>query len=192
MADNFKIIGFTSPSEWTSAEAEADSIIQFLDSEAIDFFHIRKKQSSESYTRSLLSMIPERLHSSLVLHSHYDLLKFFHLKGSHGIISKSCHSLQELKEGRGVEYSFLSPIFDSISKKGYESRFSLQDENLINSIAGLPVIALGGVTPDDFQKLFQIKFAGAALLGYLWSPNSTLCEKISHIKEARNNLHSDF
>lgn len=69
---------------------------------------------------------------------------------------------------RGYDYLTLSPIYDSISKEGYKSSFERKD--LENEIRNLPidVIALGGVTPDKFEELKAIGFAGAAMLGYFF------------------------
>ncbi|MDD6809054.1 MAG: thiamine phosphate synthase, partial [Bacteroidales bacterium] len=41
------------------------------------------------------------------------------------MLSVSCHSLEELSAHKAkFDYLFLSPIFDSISKKGYSGRFT--------------------------------------------------------------------
>lgn len=65
--------------------------------------------------------------------------------------------------------SFLSPIYGSISKPGYEAAFPDADA-LASALAGAryPVLALGGVTPDKFEELRELGFAGAALLGAVW------------------------
>jgi len=55
------------------------------------------------------------------------------------------HDLQQLDVEYGaLDYAFLSPIFDSISKAGYEAAFDL--DNLTTSIAAcnIPLVALGG------------------------------------------------
>lgn len=84
--------------------------------------------------------------------------------------SVSCHSIEELKMACGVDYAFLSPVFDSISKPGYRSAFDPEQ------IAGFlkekdrpPVIALGGVNRINIKKAVQAGFEGVALLGAVWS-----------------------
>ena len=48
--------------------------------------------------------------------------------GFGGLVSRSCHSIAELSQYSSVcDYMFLSPVFDSISKSGYTSRFSLEE-----------------------------------------------------------------
>lgn len=123
------------------------------------------------------------------------------------IVSAGAHSLKELEEkselidketkqllsGRDSEplrYVFLSPIYDSISKKGYRSRFSLDNPGLLHSISQCQTIALGGIKPAFFSELYDAKFAGAALLGYLWSPKTSIEDKINAIMYSRNKLNT--
>lgn len=198
MEDDFLIIGFTKPDEWQNASEEAYAIIRYLESEATDLFHIRKTEASLDYTRRLLLNIPESFYKKLVLHSHFSLFEEFPLKGVHfkpgipgtmreSVISRSCHSVEECNVcHEGYLYSFLSPIFDSISKPGYYSNFKLHSSLLSALNKETKVIGLGGVTPDNFQNLFNSKFAGAALLGYLWSPK--LPQEV--IMESINNARS--
>ena len=213
---DFTIIGLTTPDVWDSTEEEAEAITGYLSNNpycgyqdrsnewpAIDFMHIRKIDTDPSYVRELLRLIPSALHCRLTLHSHPEVLHEFKFGGLHlknGVnfnegegkmrISRSCHSLEEFLKMEGPEcsYSFLSPIFDSISKEGYNSKFSLSDQSLLETVDSHNIIALGGVTPDDFQKLYAAKFAGAALLGYLWSPKTEIAAKIHRIVEARIGL----
>ena len=57
----------------------------------------------------------------------------------------SLHSLQELSEDlQGLDYAFLSPIFDSISKPGYTAAFDAEALRHALSKATCPIIALGG------------------------------------------------
>lgn len=191
-ADGFIVVGFTTPSPSFTIEEEAEAVAMFL--EVIDFFHIRKKESSLAYTRRLIECIPARFHKRLILHSHYSLAEEFELGGVHNIDSVSCHSLEEVEQSfteftdrksdsLSIKYAFLSPVFDSISKSGYRSKFHLKDSELIDTVSRYPVVALGGVTPEHFTILFDSKFAGAALLGYLWSPKLSLEEKIDALKK---------
>ena len=65
---------------------------------------------------------------------------------------------------------FLSPIFNSISKCGYNSNFS---EHSLTEYAkkGLlkKVVALGGVEANNIELLNKYELYGAAVLGYLFS-----------------------
>ena len=89
------------------------------------------------------------------------------------MIGRSCHSIEEVKNSTDVDYCFLSPIYDSISKKGYTSHFSA--EILTNAcregIITERVFALGGITPELLPQL-EWGFGGAVMLGYLWEEKS--------------------
>lgn len=105
------------------------------------------------------------------------------------IMTRSCHSINELEQDADrFTYSFLSPVFDSISKKGYKSRIHLDNLELVKINERHNIIALGGVTPEKLKKLFDIKFGGAALLGYLWSPNLKQSEKIEALLNTKRKL----
>ena len=182
----FSIIGISTPGEWADVSQEVEAIGRYLTSGALDLFHVRKPETDSDYTRRLLEILPSEFLPKIILHSHFDLINDFKVGGVHikkeseqlngyeGIRSRSCHSLAELDSplSGSFTYSFLSPIFDSISKAGYKSAFEGKENELIEISKRIPVIALGGVTPQKFKKIFDLKFAGAALLGYLWTPNS--------------------
>lgn len=197
---DFFTVGITLPEERIYPEEEAEEISAFLNSNALDLFHIRKPEASEDYFLSLIEAIPSVYHKQLVIHSHFNLHSLFEFGGYHlkqgfswpenkGFLTRSCHSIEGCKSKyESYRYSFLSPVFDSISKSGYKSRFKLNDESLRKVIEDIPVVALGGVTPDNFLDLFVAKFAGAALLGYLWSPKTSIDEKISSLLSAKRNL----
>ncbi len=163
---------------------EAERIAALLDEGRADLVHIRKPESARVEVESLLRAIPVRLHTRLTLHDYFELTETFRLHGVHtnsrhpsppdgfkGSVSHSCHSLDEaarLKE----QYDFvsLSPIFDSISKRGYRSAFS-SDEIIRAAKAGIidsKVYALGGVTFGRIPLVKEMGFGGAMLLGDAW------------------------
>ena len=75
-----------------------------------------------------------------------------------------------MKRKPKLNYVFLSPIFDSISKQGYRSAFD--DATLkkasAEGIIGQKVVALGGVTRERVALLEKYGFGGAAMLGDIW------------------------
>ncbi len=106
--------------------------------EGLDIFHLRKKKISEDEMREFLEEISSVYFDKIVLHSHYNLIEEYGLKGAHisplesGLrdkykhISTSFHSLKEIEDTKEeFNYAFLSPIFDSISKENYKSSFDL-------------------------------------------------------------------
>lgn len=96
-------------------------------------------------------------------------------------VSTSFHALQDLGVCRGeLDYVLLSPIYASISKPGYGGSGAAaafpDADGLASALAGsrYPVLALGGVTPERFPELAELGFAGAALLGSIWSADDPL------------------
>lgn len=155
-----------------------------------DKVHLRHPGASRTDIRRLIEAIPQEFHNRLVLHGHFDLCNEFNLGGLHlnhrcpappalyrGSLSRSCHSVEELRQCTGLAYATLSPIFDSISKQGYGSHFSDADLAQLSEIT-TPVIALGGVTAEQIPVLRSYNFKGFAMLGAIpWN------EPADHVRQ---------
>ncbi len=176
-----KLIVITQPTYFV----EEDKIITALFDEGLDILHLRKLDAVPIYTERLLTLIPEKYRKRIVVHGNFYLKDEYKLRGIHlnsrnsvipenycGPITCSCHSLEEVKEKKQqFEYVFLSPIFDSTSKKDYCSAFTPEQIRTAakNGIIDKHVIALGGI---DVHNILQVKdygFGGSAILGGLWN-----------------------
>lgn len=178
-------------------DGEADAITQKFQS-GLQRLHLRKPDSSVGECRDLLQQIPACYHCRIVIHDHFELAEEFCLHGVHlnrrhpeppvgwkGSVSCSCHSLEELKakkervwrveteEGvleKTFDYLSLSPIFDSISKSGYQAAFTSEQlrqakaEGLIDG----RVMALGGICRDNADEVLGYGFGGVMVLGDAW------------------------
>lgn len=84
--------------------------------------------------------------------------------------SSSLHTLEDLvRDWQNLDYAFLSPIFDSISKDGYTAAdFPRKEVMAALQQAQMPVYALGGITPDRLQQVQELGFAGVGVLGAVW------------------------
>jgi thiamine-phosphate pyrophosphorylase len=119
------------------------------------------------------------------LHDELELCRRYAVKGVHlkegypvppadvPLVSVACHSLPELAQRRLLypEARFLlSPVFDSVSKKGYHSGFSEEELRQAkgNHLLDERVIALGGITPDNVATVKRYGFGAVASLGYVW------------------------
>jgi thiamine monophosphate synthase len=152
-------------------------------------FHLRKPGSTEKETEELIQQIDEAFYSRIVLHDHFPLAPKYHLGGvhlnsrnpeanfggeywRHCSISRSCHSLQEVEEYKGLcNYVTLSPVFDSISKTGYNAGFShetLKDASEKGIIEN-KVVALGGISSSNISYAIDLGFGGVAVLGAVWN-----------------------
>ncbi len=175
-----KLILITTPTYFV----EEDQIITTLFEEGLDILHLRKPQTSPVYAERLLTLIPEKFHKRIVVHDNFYLKEEYNLRGIHlnarnpqipenysGQVSASCHSFEEVsKKKETYDYVFLSPIFDSISKEGYQSKFTPEDirEASRAGVIDKKVIALGGINEDTILRVKDFGFGGAALLGGLW------------------------
>lgn len=149
----------------------------------LERLHIRKPEGDKMQVIKLLKAIPSEFYSRIVLHDYFELTETFGLGGIHlnrrnpdipegyrGCVSASCHSLQEIRERKSLDYVFLSPIFPSLSKEGYGSGFSkeLLQEASEKGIIDSKVIALGGLDCSTLPLLKSFPFGGYAVLGALW------------------------
>lgn len=173
-------------------DGEAEQIVQLLHS-SVDLIHIRKPESKAEEVERLIMSIPSEYYPRLVVHDHHELAIKYHLHGVHlngrnpqppvgweGNVSKSCHSLEEVKEWKEkCDYVSLSPIFDSISKQGYHAAFSSSEieEASRQGIIDKKVLALGGVTFNKIDDVLRMGFGGGMILGDAW-------KNVSHPQEA--------
>lgn len=169
---------------------EEITILEALFHEGLEYFHLRKPSENSDGYRNFLEGVNPDFHSKIVLHDHYELTREFDLRGIHKNArnatnwrnyakqvdhrSVSCHSPEELKQLEApMSYAFLSPVFDSISKSGYESKFT--SEILLKPFeTDIPVIALGGVAPSKVALCEEYGFDGVAVLGTIWNNNIPL------------------
>ena len=164
---------------------EEDKIISALFEEGLDLLHLRKPGQEPVYSERLLTLVPGTWHSRIVVHEHFYLKEEFGLRGIHlsdahpqppqsysGQLSRSCHSLEDLRDRRtGMDYVFLSPVFDSISCPGRRAAYSHQQLHDA-SRAGLidrKVMAAGGISAGTLPLLEDYGFSGAVVLGDLWT-----------------------
>lgn len=164
---------------------EEHQILNALFDEGLEILHLRKPETEPVYSERLLTLINEDYRKRIVVHDHFYLKNEYGLKGVHlnhrnpelppkykGHISCSCHTAQEVTQHkRACNYVFLSPIFNSISKEGYSSRFSpVQLRELAQSkVIDRKVMALGGIGLDNIEQLAGLGFGGAVVLGDIWN-----------------------
>lgn len=84
------------------------------------------------------------------------------------VVGRSCHSVDDLRAALtgGADYATLSPIWPSPSKPGYGP--ALGPEQLAAACAavpGLPVVALGGVTPARAAACRRAGAVAVAVMG---------------------------
>lgn len=176
------------PEELVQNETE---IINALFQEGLDLLHIRKPFIHSDEMRDFIQKIHSEFYHRLVLHSHYDLAESFNISRFHfretdrqdelyksftdKTISTSVHNIETFNElSEDWEYAFISPVFPSISKKGYG-----KDSNILNAIknrnnSNVKLIALGGIHEKNISKVVSSGVDGIALLGAIWKNDNPL------------------
>ncbi|PCH74372.1 MAG: thiamine phosphate synthase [Flavobacteriaceae bacterium] len=195
-----------------SSEAEIPTEAMYINqlfALGMSCLHLRKPMASEEACRRLINTIDTRYHQKIMLHQHYGLCSEFGLKGIHlkevfrrslgkkgmtyvnnyqekgFLVTSSFHSYQELEScALSFDYFLLSPVFDSISKKGYKGvELDVTDSNKY-------IVGLGGISIKTIAKTVLLGYKGVAVLGAVWE-NS---DPVSGFKELKicyqsNNLN---
>lgn len=161
------------------------NVLEKTSADEFHAFHIRKPTWSTGQVERYIKLLPTEWQNIAVLHSHFELMNLYPLKGIHlseynresmrndefstKVISTSFHTINDLLEDSYTyEYVFLSPIFDSISKEGYKAKFSDKELIEVNKSTQHQIIALGGITEQLIDKCRSLGFKGIAILGSFW------------------------
>ena len=184
-------------------------VLNLLFCEGLRYFHLRKHDYTVRQMAHYIERIAEPFRQYVVLHSHFGLIDEYGLRGGHftkkygygdylqsrGLpadtdrlfkhLSFSLHTIPEIKRMPSIyPYLFLSPVFDSTSNQGYNSKFPAEElHRFLSHKQDRPdVIALGGITEEVVDDVFEVGFDGMALLGYIW----TTFEQTHDIAQAVN------
>lgn len=188
------------PEEIVPNETE---IINELFQEGLDLLHIRKPFINSEELANFIQKINLEFHSQLVLHNHFDLAKGFKISRFHfkeadrqnnlfksftdQIISTSVHDIETFNElNEEWEYVFISPVFPSISKKGYGENSTVLTDIKKRNNSNIKLIALGGINDNNINEVFESEVDGVALSGAIWESN----EPLNVFKKCRQNVLS--
>lgn len=159
---------------------ELETVLDMLEA-GLTHYHLRKPHWTAEQSENFILALPQRFRERIRLHQNHELCQHFpelkrHYKSQADIseakgASVSCHSLTEIEAKNGLDYYFLSPIFDSISKVGYQSGFNqkhLQQGLRKLAHSGKRVVALGGIDSNNVGLCKEWGFTGVAVLGSIW------------------------
>ena len=170
-------------------------ILHQLFQEGLEYYHLRKPNKNYKEHCDYLSRIDKQYHNRIVVHYFHELVNEFNIKGIHfqeqkridhidnpgqyfkGLsmygktISSSFHEPEDITACEfEFDYHLLSPVFSSISKKGYEGRGF--DVNTINK----RIIGMGGVTTENINEFTKLGFKGVGVLGGIWNSKSPVTD----------------
>lgn len=174
--------------------------------------HIRKPFFTPAEYRTYLLQIDKKFHSLVSVHGGFLMVNEFPGLGIHLpeaarddenisammnavsplIRSASFHTWNEITANEDqFAYVFISPVFDSISKKGYKAAIDLsmlsriKQELLSRNGKVYPIFGLGGVDCANIKMLHQYGFDGAAVLGAVWES----AEPLNRFTDIQNTLN---
>jgi thiamine-phosphate diphosphorylase len=80
------------------------------------------------------------------------------------LIGVSCHSVEDVRmaEEEGADYAVFGPVFPPLSKPSDLAARGLEELARAASAVRIPVLALGGVTPDNAAACIEAGAAGIA------------------------------
>ena len=153
----------------------------------LDHYHLRKPYYVKREFVNYIKEIPSEYRRRVVVHSQHQLCEEYDLQGIHyqaqkrkedkttvrgeirkwryhgKTVSTSFHSIAEtMNNNDDYHYTFLSPVFDSISKKNHNGHGF--------KVVGLKkkIIALGGINKDTLYNTKQLGYQGVGILGGVW------------------------
>ncbi|WP_028289992.1 thiamine phosphate synthase [Olleya sp. ITB9] len=154
----------------------------------LECFHLRKPLKSYQQHVEYLNQIDIKYHNKIVVHDHHKLINEYNLKGIHfqeqkridhidnpgqyfkplnmfgKTISSSFHDPEVLADCEfEFDYHLLSPIFNSISKQGYQGQGF--DVNHIDKY----IIGMGGINSKNISETLQLGYKGIGILGAIWN-----------------------
>lgn len=102
---------------------------------------------------------------------HYSSADIGRCGASNGFLTgASCHNSAEIEGARagGADYCFLSPVFAPVSKEVQAPPLGCEGFGRMARPVLMPVLALGGMTPDRAEELKVTGAWGVAVLGDLF------------------------
>ncbi|WP_179374984.1 thiamine phosphate synthase [Winogradskyella wichelsiae] len=179
-------------------------ILNQLFREGLLVYHLRKPDKNHEEHVAYLNKIDKEYHNRIVVHYFHELINDFNLKGIHfqeqkrmdhidnpgqyfknlnmfgKTISSSFHEPEVLKACYfEFDYHLLSPVFSSISKKGYKGK-GFDVKHIDKTIIGM-----GGINAETIEETITLGFKGIGVLGGVWNAENPL-EGFIKIKETYN------
>jgi thiamine-phosphate pyrophosphorylase len=175
------------------------ALVNELFKEGMELFHLKKPIWDADTQNFFLENISPEFHTKISVHQDQGAiekfgLKYYHVREKYRTkdltkredlkYSTSFHSMESLKKEHSKwDYCFLGPVFNSVSKKGYNSTFPSEfalDPQLKN------VCALGGITILNIKSVFERGFASAAVLGSVWNEENNVIKNFKALQKECN------
>lgn len=155
--------------------------------DVVDFIHIRERHWTVKQYVDAIDRL--RVHDQqlikLVINDRVDIASMYHIQHvhlpSHGHdvtdvkrhlphvqIGCSVHDVTEAKRQAQVNYMFFGHVFQTNSKQGLQPRGLAQLQQIVD-IMSTPVIAIGGITPENIDEVIDAGVAGVAIMSGIFA-----------------------
>ncbi len=150
----------------------------------IELVQLRERDLTDAeltrLTRRVMSL-PNPHRTKILLNGRADIAR---LCGTHGVhlrdsgddpaqfrrpgflVSAACHTVEGVDRLAAADYIVLAPIFEPLSKTGVGLPLGLAGLRAAAARTTVPILALGGVTPDNEQRCIEAGAAGIAGISY--------------------------
>ncbi len=169
----------------TKSELEAISLLQ----KNADYIHIREKTKTARELATFLSYLEgkEMPKEKIIINDRVDLA---HVKKCRGVqlayhslsvkevkssfpelkVGKSIHSFEEaiVAEKDGADFLMFGHVFPSTSKEGLPPQ-GLNQLHAITQTVSIPIIAIGGITPQNIRSVLAAGASGVAIMSGIWN-----------------------
>lgn len=155
------------------------------------YVQLLEQLDGKHYARMMIAGLPEVASSFGLKGVHMSELKRQALPGNQQLphylhCSAAIHTTDAINIlGNDWDTLVLSPVFDSISKKGYQAAF---DSGLKIAECSCNVLALGGINEDTAGKVRRMGFDGVVVMGALWQDPAGSARRFERIQQAWNNM----
>ena len=170
-------------------------LVQAAVSAGIHLFQIREKNLSTRVLYELVSRAAEITRDGqtrLLVNDRFDVAR---AAGAHGVhltsvslpsqivreqcgaeflLGVSTHSLAEAEKARegGADFVVFGPVFETASKRAYGPPQGLEKlREVTAALADFPVLAIGGVSPDNAETCFAAGVSGVAGISWFDASN---------------------
>ncbi|WP_126249218.1 thiamine phosphate synthase [Chitinophaga rhizosphaerae] len=179
-------------------------VVQSAFEAGLETLLLRKPGWHESDYARWLECLPKQLRAKVIVATFPSLVETFMLKGVHlsedARANTAPYEIRKLRESgkwvstsihddsmdiSGFDFVLMGPVFDSISKPGYNARpfYSIPPN----------AIAIGGIHAGNIAEAQAKGFCGAAVLGAAWKDPGRIREIISSLINAwpfqKNSIH---
>jgi len=167
-------------------------LINRLFNKALPILHLRKPSYNKKQIEQLLQEIDSAFHNKIILHQYHDLATIYNCCGVHLteeakttlaqkkelkafiqqqhsnnlLVGTSSHHPPQLEKlPKTINYTFVSPVFPSISKYNYHPTYHW---DMKGKAYPFDIIGLGGMQANNLTEAAKRGFGEIAFLGAVW------------------------